>query len=691
MRKASMKKLTVALLGGCALTCLAMGSALVPADAETIEPEIASTENFNVVDGADLSLYTGEATDAETDNNGMRFRFEVSVTTFESLLNADKTGFDGEWYGFAAYVVPTYLLETTETATTKDVVNSSYVYKEELPFEKWTLDTGYTSVKNSDANGQVYYACAYLYNMPFYTYNVEYSACASIQSSQTSIAYTNTVTRSMTTTAQNAIASGDYASNETTTDLLNEYVVAENEINNFDFSNSLEFSGRNIWQRTSADYAGKSEWHKEWGGRTGVAQLSESNIYADPNKSSPVVAINFAPRQLKSAYEGYTHIVFSMYIDDPNNQIEWFNFVGDGANVGAQIPASEIVRGAWKEYALPIDTFINNYDNFLQSSASSYLGMRRKAGTPTALNLFIDSIYVANMPTAAFETSLPEQLVGVEFTLPTATVGNAETVTYTLTKPDTSTETVTAGQAYTADTAGTYTLTVDVTTAAGLKASASMTFEVVAESSGKHEINNYSTSAKADKTANQANYYNNVSYVETYAERTGLMKFVHPTGNQWASIAFEPQLEKSAYENDTHIVISLYVEGANLAQIQFTQYWASNSALYAQADYVFSSIATGTWVDIEIPIAAFLDNFDAIANSTSSVDVAARMHFKATAKGQTYTLYIDEIYSYKKEATAALSADVEESSTQTLESEASYVQASVVTAGADKRSLVYNV
>lgn len=681
-----MKKLTVALLGGCALTCLAMGSVIVPADAETIDPAIASMSRLDVVDGADLYLYTGETTDTETDNNGMRFRFEMSTELYELIVNTERTGFTAN-NEFSAMVVPTYLLETTEAATTKDVVNSSYTYTEVLSFDKWTLDTGITSVKNSDANGQVYYACAYLYNMPFYTYNVEYSACLRFISGG-STSYTNTVTRSMTTTAQNAIDSGDYASNATTTDLLNEYVVAENEINNFDFSNSLEFSGRNIWQAARNNY-GYTAYLKEFEGRTGVVKLTDTR-----NATGVYVpAINFVPRQLKSAYEGYTHIVFSMYVNDPGNLVEWFNFFGNGT-LGAQIPGSEIVRGAWKEYALPIDAFINNYDSFLQGSDTSYLAMRRKAGKPTYLDIFLDSIYVANMPTAEFETSLPEQLVGVEFTLPTATVGNANTVTYTLTKPDTSTETVTAGQAYTADTAGTYTLTVDVTTAAGLKASASMTFEVVAQSSGKHEINNYSTSAKADKTANQANYYNNVSYVETLAafpERSGFMKLVHPTRNQWASIAFEPQLEKSAYENDTHIVISLYVEGANLAQIQFTQYWASNSALYAQADYVFSSIATGTWVDIEIPIAAFLDNFDAIANSTGVVDVAARMHFKATAKGQTYTLYIDEIYSYKKEDTAALSADVEESSTQTLESEASYVQASVVTAGADKRSLVYNV
>ena len=81
----------------------------------------------------------------------------------------------------------------------------------------------------------------------------------------------------------------------------------------------------------------------------------------------------------------------------------------------------------------------------------------------------------------------------------------------------------------------------------------------------------------------------------------------------------------------------------------------------------------------------FKDNYTAI----TAGDVNARIHF-SSRNGAT-TVYIDGIYTVKKEATVALSADVEESSTQTLESEASYVQASVVTAGADKRSLVYNV
>ena len=153
MRKASMKKLTVALLSGCALTCLAMGSALVPADAETIEPTLTSVSRLNVVDGADLYLYTGETTDAETDNNGMRFRFEMATELYEIIVNSERTGFRGN-NELCAMVVPTYLLETTEAPTTKDVVNSPYTYTEVLSFEKWTLDTGLTVAAKSDANGQ---------------------------------------------------------------------------------------------------------------------------------------------------------------------------------------------------------------------------------------------------------------------------------------------------------------------------------------------------------------------------------------------------------------------------------------------------------------------------------------------------------------------------------------------------------
>ena len=241
------------------------------------------------------------------------------------------------------------------------------------------------------------------------------------------------------------------------------------EIQNFSYQGSLMHNGKYIFQRSRQGYANTSVWLEEFAGRSGVAKFVEQ-------KKGQTANIYFAPRQDKSAYAGYTHIVFSMYIEDANNRLERFNFTGDSQSFEF---ISNVTRNAWTEYAVPIDMFLNNYDNFGAATDLAFLALRRFNNTNAGdIVVYIDSIYVANWPTAKFETSLSDQTVGTAFTLPTATVQNGATVVYTLTKPDTSTETVTAGQTYTATTAGAYTLTVNVTSEDGVEVSASITFNV---------------------------------------------------------------------------------------------------------------------------------------------------------------------------------------------------------------------
>ena len=156
--------------------------------------------------------------------------------------------------------------------------------------------------------------------------------------------------------------------------------------------------------------------------------------------------------------------------------------------------------------------------------------------------------------------------------------------------------------------------------------------------------------------------------------------------NKWGQVYWNPQNDLSAIPADhNYLVITLWAD-ANLKLIDFTEIGSDSVYRVSAVDSGFANatIVAG-WNEVYVPISVFKDNYTAI----TAGDVNARIHF-SSRNGDT-TVYIDGIYTVKKEATAALSADVEESSTQTLESEASYVQASVVTAGADKRSLVYNV
>ena len=89
MTKSNIKKMTIAMLGCCALACFATGGKLVSAETATIDPQLASVSKFAVVDGASLYLYTGENTDTDKDYNGMRFIFEMSVGTYNTLVNEE--------------------------------------------------------------------------------------------------------------------------------------------------------------------------------------------------------------------------------------------------------------------------------------------------------------------------------------------------------------------------------------------------------------------------------------------------------------------------------------------------------------------------------------------------------------------------------------------------------------------------
>ena len=164
------------------------------------------------------------------------------------------------------------------------------------------------------------------------------------------------------------------------------------------------------------------------------------------------------------------------------------------------------------------------------------------------------------------------------------------------------------------------------------------------------------------------------------------------SSDNWGQVYWNPQNDLSAIPDDhNYLVITLWAD-ANLSLIDFTQIGSDSSVwrVWTVSSGTTNSsgeqIVAGQWNDVYVPISLFKDNYDAIVGKATS---AANIHFRNNKSATT--VYIDGIYTVKKEATAALSADVEESSTQTLESEASYVQASVVTAGADKRSLVYNV
>lgn len=212
MRKSNTKKVAIAMLSCCAVACLSVG--VITAGAEDITSVVIADESsFYVVEGASVLLKTSAV--GGVDSNGMRFTFEMSEAQYKSLLvdsEAETKAFK-EGVSVGALVVPTLQIgenETGETVTTDDVVNCTATATQEIPFAKWI----YADSEIEGKEEKVYYACAYLYNLPAVAYDAEISACAYITTNEGTV-YTNTTTRTMSYVAGAALESGEYESSET--------------------------------------------------------------------------------------------------------------------------------------------------------------------------------------------------------------------------------------------------------------------------------------------------------------------------------------------------------------------------------------------------------------------------------------------------------------------------------------------
>ena len=207
MRKNRMRRLTIAMLTTSALACCTIGLSLTAsADVEAQTVTIADKNAFCVVENAEILLRT--STVEGEDHNGMRFTFEMSETQFTSLLAdaeaSTKTFADNVSVG--ALVVPTSQIsgsKTGDTVTTADVVNCAATASQEISIDKW---------KYADSEVQeetkVYYACAYLYNLPNFAYAEEISSCAYITIGENTV-YTDVYTSTMSYVAGDALRSGE--------------------------------------------------------------------------------------------------------------------------------------------------------------------------------------------------------------------------------------------------------------------------------------------------------------------------------------------------------------------------------------------------------------------------------------------------------------------------------------------------
>lgn len=210
MRKGLKKKVSIMAASCLAIACVSAGGATLASVAETADP-VLSMENggaFYTVPGASVKIYEGVTVDG-IDGNAMRFTFEMSEAQYASMFE------NGEYKNGAsvsAYVIAEEKIDAGKTTAAQIATDTDAVVAA-IPASKWQYASSF--VKGSSA--KVYYACAYVYDLPdssVYDKNVSAFAIAT-QTDNTTLC-SSVQSRSMAYVADAALDSGKYVDKTTT-------------------------------------------------------------------------------------------------------------------------------------------------------------------------------------------------------------------------------------------------------------------------------------------------------------------------------------------------------------------------------------------------------------------------------------------------------------------------------------------
>ena len=209
MRKGLKKKVSIMAASCLAIACVSAGGATLASVAETADP-VLSMENggaFYTVPGASVKLYEGKTVDG-IDGNAMRFTFEMSEAQYANMIE------NGEYKNGAsvsAYVIAEEKIDAGKTTAAQIATDTDAVVAA-IPASKWQYASSF--VKGSSA--KVYYACAYVYDLPdssVYDKNVSAFAIAT-QTDNTTLC-SSVQSRSMAYVADAALDSGKYVDKTT--------------------------------------------------------------------------------------------------------------------------------------------------------------------------------------------------------------------------------------------------------------------------------------------------------------------------------------------------------------------------------------------------------------------------------------------------------------------------------------------
>ena len=386
---------------------------------------------------------------------------------------------------------------------------------------------------------------------------------------------------------------------------------------------------------TDNDPTGLCELLPDFEGADGVLKLEASTNW-------PAYSYNgaFKPIFDKAVYQGYEYLEFRVYATGVLNLYFQVGGAKPAIEYALQFGNGNLDTNQWVTYRVSIETFLNNYDSFLQSGRFMAFA-EGVAPDADSTYVYIDSIRAVNYSDIAVEDISVVVNEAFDFSSISA-LSEARELSVQIDGK------VQQGTSFTPTAAGEYTVVIT-----GETGTQYFRAEFTLRAAEKGMVLDFSSAGDAPTGGDVAE----ATYLNNYEGATGVLKMHvgiwkgYTNASEW-----KPIFDSSVYEDYTHLAFRVKVEGFTGTNFKF-YYKVEGSGGETAAEYVIEFTAnTDGWTTIYLPIKTFADNFSGFAEKTQ----ITFLNSPESNETQTY-LYLDSIRAVSKISVEDMAVKIGES------------------------------
>ena len=378
---------------------------------------------------------------------------------------------------------------------------------------------------------------------------------------------------------------------------------------------------------------GEGEWLASFEGASGVIKLEANNggwpWYQNIEYWAPVFDADVYAKYDYLEFRVYASGTLDLYYQDQNTHEYALHFGGGNLDTDQ-----------WVTYRVSIETFLNNYDSFLQSGRFMAFA-EGVAPDADSTYVYIDSIRAVNYSEITVDDMVVVVGGQVDFT---SIEAFAEATELTVQIDG---ETL-QGTSFTPTAAGEYTVVIT-----GETGTQYIRAEFTLRAAEKGMVLDFSSAGDAPTGGDvtEATYLNN------YEGATGVLKMHVGIWKGYTNASgWKPIFDSSAYSGYTHLAFRIKVEGFTGTNFKF-YYKVEGTGGDSAVEYVIEFTAnTNGWTTVYLPIETFVKNLDGFAQKTQFTFI----NTPESNETQTY-LYLDSIRAVSKISVEDMAVKIGES------------------------------